>query len=81
MSTTQKSFGRHVAALRRERGLTQEQLAERSDLAADTIGRLEQGGFSPSLETMRKLCAGLDMLLSELFEVYDNATRTAASDG
>lgn len=81
MSTTQESFGRHVRSLRVERGLTQEQLAERSGLAADTIGRLEQGGFAPSLETLRKLCAGLDILLSELFEAYDNATRTTASDG
>ncbi len=61
-------FGRHVRSLRRARGLTQDQLASRSGLSADTVRRLEQGGFSPTLDTLRKLCAGLDLMLSTLFE-------------
>jgi transcriptional regulator with XRE-family HTH domain len=66
-----KAFGRHVRSLRRARGLTQEVLATRSGLSADTIRRLEHGSFSPSLETLRKLCIGLDLLLSTLFESYE----------
>jgi transcriptional regulator with XRE-family HTH domain len=64
-------FGRHVRSLRRARGLTQEVLAKRSGLSADTIRRLEHGDFSPSLETLRKLCIGLDLQLSTLFESYE----------
>ena len=47
------------ALLRRERlrrGLTQEQLAERTKLTARTIGRLEQGG-RPRPDTIRLLTA------------------------
>ncbi len=66
-----RAFGRHVRSLRKARGLTQEQLAELSNLSADTIGRLEHGGFSPSLDTLRKLCAGFDLRLSTLFESFE----------
>jgi len=51
--------------------MTQEVLAERSGLSADTIRRLEHGSFSPSLDTLRKLCGGLDLMLSTLFESFE----------
>jgi transcriptional regulator with XRE-family HTH domain len=70
-----KRFGRHVRSLRRARGMTQEVLAGRSGLSADTIRRLEHGSFSPSLETLRKLCIGLDLQLSTLFESYELGAR------
>lgn len=69
------TFGKHVRSLRRARGMTQEVLAERSGLSADTIRRLEHGSFSPSLETLRKLCDGLGMRLGSLFESYDLGAR------
>jgi len=68
-------FGRHVRSLRKARGLTQEQLAEQADLSADTIRRLENGGFSPSRATLRKLCCGLELRLSTLFESYELGER------
>ena len=51
--------------------MTQEVLAERSGLSADTIRRLEHGNFSPSLDTLRKLCDGLDLMLSTLFASFE----------
>ena len=68
-------FGMHVRSLRRARGLTQDALAERSGLSADTIRRLEHGSFSPSLETLRKLCLGLDLMFSTLFESFELGAR------
>lgn len=55
--------------------MTQEVLAERSGLSADTIRRLEHGSFSPSLDTLRKLCVGLDLMLSTLFESFELGAR------
>ena len=66
-----RAFGRHVRQLRRARGQTQEVLAEDTGLSADTIRRLEHGSFSPSLDTLRKLCEGLDLMLSTLFESFE----------
>lgn len=60
--------------------MTQEVLAERSGLSADTIRRLEHGSFSPSLETLRKLCSGLDLQLSTLFESYELGARDEARE-
>lgn len=69
------SFGLHVRSLRRARGMTQDVLAERCGLAVDTIRRLEHGAFSPSLDTLRKLCGGLELALSTLFESYELGER------
>lgn len=66
-----RSFGRFVRRLRRGRGQTQEYLAERAGLSPDTIRRLEHGSFSPSLDTLRSLCRGLDLSLSTLFKSYE----------
>jgi transcriptional regulator with XRE-family HTH domain len=55
--------------------MTQEVLAERSGLSPDTVRRLEHGSFSPSLDTLRKLCGGLDLMLSTLFESYELGSR------
>jgi transcriptional regulator with XRE-family HTH domain len=71
MAYNTRRFGRHVRRLREARGMTPEVFAERCGLAADTIYRLERGDFSPSLETLRKLGVGFDLLLSRLFESYE----------
>ena len=70
-----KRFGRHLRSLRRGRKLTQQEVAERSNLSPDTIRRLEHGSFSPSRETLRKVATGLDMRLSTLFSSYELAER------
>jgi transcriptional regulator with XRE-family HTH domain len=75
-----KRFGRHVRSCRRARGLTQEVLAERSNLSADTIRRLEHGSFSPSLDTLRKLCGGLQIELSTLFDSFELGEREASRE-
>lgn len=60
-------FGHHVRSLRRARGYTQGDLADRCGLSTDTIRRIERGGFSPSLDTLHKLCQGLQLRLGTLF--------------
>lgn len=66
-----KQFGRHVRSLRRVRGVTQEALAERAGLSTDTIRRIEYGNFSPSLDTLTKVCRGLSIQPSTLFESFE----------
>lgn len=77
---TGRNFGRHVRSLRRARGMTQDVLAARCGLSADTIRRLEHGSFSPSLETLRKLCLGLDLMLSTLFESFELGARNESRE-
>jgi transcriptional regulator with XRE-family HTH domain len=71
MITEMRGFGSHVRRLRRERGLTQENLAERANLSSDAIRRIERGRMSPTLKTLRQLCHGLGISLSALFDGWE----------
>lgn len=81
VSTRARRFGLHVRGLRRVRGLTQEQLAERAELAADTIRRLEHGSFSPSLKSLDKLTSALRVTLGTLFLGFEQCECDHASEG
>ncbi len=74
--TTKNELGVRAKAMRERRGLTQEQLAEMSGLASDTIRRLEHGSFSPSHRTLTKLAAGLAVpvhaLMADDFDQADD---------
>jgi transcriptional regulator with XRE-family HTH domain len=77
---TRERFGRHVQALRRARGLSQEKLAEGSDLSCDAIRRIEHGRLSPTLTTLCKLARGLEINLSTLFAGIESSTRPLAAE-
>ena len=63
-----EALGKHLRALRRARGLTQDQVARRSRLSPDTVRRLESGKLSPRVDTLRRLAGGLGISLATLFE-------------
>ncbi len=50
-----KLVGRNVARIRREKGLTQEQLAEISGFSQQYISGLEQGRRNPTVVTLYEL--------------------------
>lgn len=50
-----------IRTLRKEAGLTQEELAERSGLPQSHISRLESGKHSPSRVTLEKIAAALGL--------------------
>jgi transcriptional regulator with XRE-family HTH domain len=75
-----KRFGVHVRGLRHGRQLTQEELAERSQLSVDAVRRIERGAFSPSLETVNKLATGLDVSLRTLFNDFDRDRRDQVAE-
>jgi len=54
MKTTRALLGARIKELRKLRQITQEQLAEKVDLATRYISLIEVGRSSPSLETNRK---------------------------
>lgn len=60
MDTTQ-AFAHVLLQLRREKGLTHEQLAEASGLHPTTISLLERSKRQPSLATVFLLAHGLDV--------------------
>lgn len=53
---------------RKNSGLTQKQLSERTGIAQADISKLERGNANPSLRTLRRLAAGLGMRLRLEFQ-------------
>ena len=51
----------HLRSFRRRAVMSQEQLAERSGVARDTISKLETGQRKAYPSTIRKLAAGLEV--------------------
>jgi transcriptional regulator with XRE-family HTH domain len=56
-----KLVGRNAARIRKERGLTQEQLAERSGLSQQYLSGLEQGRRNPTIVTLYELAEALEV--------------------
>ncbi|WP_439590504.1 helix-turn-helix domain-containing protein [Hydrogenophaga sp.] len=65
---TQSALGAIVKALRTRAGLTLTELAEKGDLAASTISKIESGQLSPGYETIQRLAIGLGVEVAELFQ-------------
>ncbi|UUW92235.1 helix-turn-helix domain-containing protein [Pimelobacter simplex] len=63
-----RAFGESVAQLRRQRGWTQEELAERAELHRSYIAAIETGGRNPTLDVIVKIATGLHVRVSQLFE-------------
>ena len=60
MSKTEASFGDRIARLRRTRGWTQAQLAERVAVKAGQISKYERGDYEPRLSILTSLAAVLE---------------------
>ena len=58
---------------RKESGLTQKQLSERTGIAQADISKLERGNANPSLRTLQRLAAGMGMRVKIEF-VPENAS-------
>ena len=65
---TLKSVAANVRRVRQERGLTQEQLAERAELPLKTIQRIERAEQNPSVTVLASIAAGLGVEPGVLFE-------------
>ncbi|SFM48072.1 Helix-turn-helix [Paenibacillus sp. 1_12] len=71
MSKLSKHVGVKVRNLRKNRGLTQEQLGELVELPQSYIGGIERGEKNISLETLERIVETLRVEPSDLFSGYD----------
>jgi transcriptional regulator with XRE-family HTH domain len=61
-----KDIGQRIRGLRRRRGMTQEDMADRSGLHWTYIGGLERGERNPTLTTLKRISDGLSVTLVDL---------------
>jgi len=67
MTKLQKLLGARVYELRLKAGLTQAQLAEKTDVSNETISRIERGQRCPSFAVIERLADALQVEVRELF--------------
>ncbi|NEG54589.1 helix-turn-helix transcriptional regulator [Bifidobacterium platyrrhinorum] len=63
--------GAALVKARKEAGLTQEQLAERSGVSRITIARIEKAHINPSFKSLEALAHGMGRTLTISFDVKD----------
>src|SRR5699024_2506968 len=62
----QEKIGKFLASLRKEKKLTQQELAEKLGVSDRTIGNWENGRNMPDLSLFKPLCQELDITINEL---------------
>jgi transcriptional regulator with XRE-family HTH domain len=64
-------FGEVIRELRKERSLSQEELADKADVHRTYIGMIERGEKNITLENIQKLAKALNVSLKSVFEKLD----------
>jgi transcriptional regulator with XRE-family HTH domain len=67
VSDLYRLLGKNIAHFRRQAGLTQEQLAERTDYSVDFIGLVERGVNAPTVARLADIARVLGVELWRLF--------------
>lgn len=63
-----KLFGKRLKELRKKKGFTQEQLAEKINLFPKQIGNIETGNCFTTIVNLKKIADVLDVEISDLFD-------------
>ncbi len=76
MTPTQQLMIDNLKFYRKEKRLTQAEVAKRSEMLASTYSRLETGQVSPQLQTLERVCDAIGIAVVDLFlsrEVSDKS--------
>jgi len=65
-----KQGGQAIQRIRKERGMTQEQLGELVDVAPNSISRIERGLLIPALPTLVDICNALGTGADSILAAY-----------
>ena len=71
-----KAGGRNLQRIRKQRKLTQEQLAELVGCTSNTVSRIECGSLFPALDTVIILCNALNTTADSILAPYVQADST-----
>jgi transcriptional regulator with XRE-family HTH domain len=79
--TTREAIGVRLRHIRQEKGMTMEELATAASVDKGFLSRLERGTKQPSVETVLRLSAALDVPIGQLFgeQTADDAVRISRS--
>lgn len=61
-----KKVGKKIKTIRRQKGFTQEEVADKSGMHVSTLGRIERGESNPPLQTLNKIAQVLRVKPKEI---------------
>lgn len=73
MSYTSENIGKRIRRCRRECGLTQEELAEKIDIAPNYLGQIENGRRGVNITNLIKIANTLDITFDYLMSDVNSA--------
>lgn len=62
----ERDFGARLRVVRKQQGLSQTALADAAGVDRKTVNRIENGRFSPNLNTLMRLAYSLSVSVSDL---------------
>lgn len=80
MSDIAKLLGERIKTLRKERNLSQEDLAIQANINRSFMGEIERGQASATVDSLEKIATALEMTIEDLFKYlqpsYENRENT-----
>ena len=77
METANILLGKRIRALRKQQGLSQEQLAEQVGMSGKYLGEIERGQVNCSVDIVERIAKALDLELIDLFDYQHETNRKA----
>lgn len=68
MDDLKKMFGQRVRKIRQKQNLSQEELAEKIDIAVNNMGKIERGESFVTAVTLEKLASVLNVKVEDFFK-------------
>lgn len=75
-----KTLGLKIKEIRKRQQISQEKLAEMTNMHLKTVMRVENAQCSPSIDTIIKIANVLNVKITDLFETHDFKTRNEIID-
>lgn len=67
-------LGKHIKVLRKEKNISQEQLAFSANVSLSQISRIEQGKHNTSFSTLLSICKAFNITIGDFFKEFDYPT-------
>ncbi len=80
MNLDKEIIGQKIRQMRKEKGLSQEELSEKIDISPRHMCTIENGNSFPSIETFVKISKILDIDINEFFNLSPQKNDTLRND-
>jgi transcriptional regulator with XRE-family HTH domain len=71
MSNIQELLSENLKAFRKEKKLSQQDVAEKSDMLASTFNRIENMKVAPSIDTVERIASAIEVDFIDLFQTRE----------